>query len=550
LHFLANRFVDPLLLLLLQICSFRSREAALVIAASHFSNLTARETGDKSRRDISQDMMLSVVVGIPFGAFWGVYLLVEVAFYFVFHLYLVPRANQRNKGQPYRDYGNERHRLLNRILDRTTITCESNGRDLFKTGEEFLKCWFQCVEKTAELEPSDPLPKLLHTESSMSSTASYDDSNSLSTDEDETESPVKQQTRTLEGIGKEEMDEFVAWSMFAKTVDELVPGEDAELRLIYDIMEKRMGVVYEPGRLHKYVPCRLSIDNVDALHRPLLVYLIVYAIKFLLGLFMRLVGYQRVVSRKTGLVGWYRPARDAASEQMLPLLFFHGLAPGGFLIYVPMVLYGLLTDGRASFLFENPNISCRIGFKALTEVETVEGIAEIVDRFVSPDRGLSLCGHSFGSVPMTWLLRATPFSNRIKQFVLLDPVTILLSESDVMVNFLYSTASSGVRIIAGSELFTVYYLRRQFSWYNSELWLDDIPDSVQVLVALSETDKIVNAPKVKEHLDLFGKSRDSLKVCYWKGAEHGHCVPSTEKWRELKEAMLQQELAIVQQKNE
>jgi hypothetical protein len=490
-------------------------------------------------------MILSVEVGTLVA-----YLLVEVAFYFIFHLYLVPRANQRTKGQPYRDYGNERHRLLNRILDRISLTCENNGRDLFKTAEEFVKAWFQCVKKTAELEPSDLVPKLLHTESSMSSTRSLDDSNSLSTDRDETESPVNQQTRALKGIGKEEMDDFVAWSMFEKTVDEMVPWEEAELQLIYDIIEKRIGAVFEPGRLHKYVPCRLSIDDVDALHRPLLVYLIVIAIEFLLGLFLRIVGYQRVVSRKTGVVGWYRPARDAASEQMLPLLFFHGLAPGGFLIYLPMVLNGLLTDGRASFLFENPNIACRIGFKALTEAENVEGIAEIVDRFLSPDQGLSLCGHSFGSVPMTWLLRSTPFRSRIKQFVLLDPVTILLSESDVMVNFLYSTASSGARIVAGSELFTVYYLRRQFSWYNSELWLDDIPDSMQVLVALSETDEIVNAPKVKEHLDLFGKFRDSLKVCYWKGVGHGHCATSTEKWRELKEAMLQQELAIVHQRNE
>jgi hypothetical protein len=489
-------------------------------------------------------MILSWGVGTLLGALWGVYLLVEVAFYYVFHLYLVPRANQRTKGQPFHNRGTARHHALNRVLDRISITCESNGSDFFETGEEFLKSWFQCVDKTAELEPSDPPPKLLHTESSMSSTASSD---SVSTDEEETESPVKRQTRALEGIGKEEMDDFVAWILFDKTVDEMVPWEKAEVRLIYDIMEKRMGVVFEPGRLHKYVPCRLSIDNVDALHRPLLVYLIVIWVKFLLGLFMRLVGYQRVVSRKTGLVGWYRPARDAASEQMLPLLFFHGLAPGGFFAYVPMVLYGLLTDGRASFLFENPNISCRIGFKALTEVETVEGISEIVDRFLSPDRGVSLCGHSFGSVPMTWLLHSPLFRNRIKQLVLLDPVTILMGEADVLVNFLYSTVSNGIRVVAGSELFTVYYLRRQLIGYNSELWLDDIPDSVQVLVALSGKDTIVNTAKVKEYLDV--SSRDSLKVCYWKGAGHGHCVPFTEKWRDVKEAMLKQELAIIQQKS-
>jgi hypothetical protein len=290
----------------------------------------------------------------------------------------------------------------------------------------------------------------------------------------------------------------------------------------------------------------LSLEDVDPLHRPLFVYLLVMVWKMFVGLVLRLAGFQRVSSRKTGLVGWYRPARDAASEQLLPLLFFHGLAPGGLMFYLPMLLFGLMNDGRTCFLFVNTNITCEIGFKALSENQFVEGVSEIVDKFLSPSRGLSLCGHSFGSVPMTWLMHAGGFRHRIKQFVLLDPVTILLSEPDVMVNFLYKKEVSKIRMLAGSELFTEYYLRRHFFFYNSELWLDDIPDGLQPIIALSEKDEIVNAPNVKEHIEFFG-SKD-LKCLYWKGATHAYCVTNLQKWREIKGAMLQQELALVKQK--
>ena len=174
------------------------------------------------------------------------------------------------------------------------------------------------------------------------------------------------------------------------------------------------------------------------MHRPLALYLAVAFLKRLVGVILRVVfGFERVVSRH-GLVGWYRPSsRDFSmkktseneEEALLPLLFFHGIAPAGFVGYLPTVLAGLASDGRAVFLFENPSISCHLDFRVLTEQETCQGVDEIVKRCLGNTTApVALVGHSFGSCPMTWLLHHKSFRSRIRQMVLLNPVTILLSE--------------------------------------------------------------------------------------------------------------------------
>ena len=103
---------------------------------------------------------------------------------------------------------------------------------------------------------------------------------------------------------------------------------------------------------------------------------------------------------------------------------------------------------------------------------------------------------------------------------------------------------SKIYIVASSELFIAHYLRRKFAWYNSELWLADIPHDVKVLVCLAEHDEIVNAPKVEreilEHIDQSKANPSSpsvVEMIFWKGVGHGHCISDPEKWFEIRDAM-------------
>ena len=135
---------------------------------------------------------------------------------------------------------------------------------------------------------------------------------------------------------------------------------------------------------------------------------------------------------------------------------------------------------------------------------------------------------------------------------MLKPLLSPYCRPDVVVNFLYSTEKKQdykmIRMLASSELFTEYSLRRHFSWYNSELWLEDVPGNVSVLIALSETDEIINSAKVKHYAEMHMAKKQqqhqqpNVQLIYWTGVGHAACVYSSEKWQQLKQAMLVQEL--------
>jgi pimeloyl-ACP methyl ester carboxylesterase len=533
------------------------------------------------------------------------YLLVEIAFYFLFHYYLIPRANERTAPTQFRDYGNDRHKLLLRILYRIEWMCKKMDRSVQQFITKFLlECFHPVVvesssassSKSLQKSSSSPPPPLAKassesissslpgTPSETSSLGGNEDSDTAtersesgtttpnngnaSTDASNNKDDHTGELWTIPGLGRDDADEFFCWAFFGKVKEDMVPWELLELQECYNAMQKRLGLTFTPASDcgWKLEPRRLSLEDVNPLHRPLLIYLIVLGVKLAAGVLLRAIGYQRIVSEKTGVTGWYRPAKNEATAKLLPMVFFHGIAPGGLVLYLPMVLLGLATDGRAVFLFENDSISCNISFEALTEASTVEGVTELLNRYLEPDAELSLVGHSFGSCQLTWLLHAPALRHRIRQFVLMDPVTILLSDPDVMVNFLYTDSVSKIRMVAASELFTEYYLRRHFSYYNCELWLEDLPDTVKVLVALSEQDEIVNSPKVLQAIRMHaaehdgvtkdsdddaddqqdGRDSDSdrMQVIYWEKVGHASCVSSPPKWRDLKQQMLRQELAL------
>lgn len=107
-----------------------------------------------------------------------------------------------------------------------------------------------------------------------------------------------------------------------------------------------------------------------------------------------------------------------------------------------------------------------------------------------------------------------------------------------MINFLYSQeVYCKIRIIASSELFIEHYLRRKFSWYNSEMWLDELDtENSRVLLCLSKGDEIVPAPKVRA----FAQAYD-IRQIFWENVGHGSCITDPSKWEEIYDAMISHE---------
>lgn len=463
-----------------------------------------------------------------------IYLAIELNFVWVFYLVLVPKANQLNPKPPeYRDYGRDRKRLLQRILARIEATCKIHNDDPKEAVTSFLTSWFriQKVPPVSRQEKKNGLPTL----SSLI----------INSDDDDDDESAESRPSCLY---KEEVDKFFAWAFFAKDCSLLKKWEMRQLNKIYTELDKRLGITFPEKDVVAtsiYQPRCMTLEPLRAFYRPLCVYLLIRWLKAVGSLVLFICGFHRYVS-KSGQVSWYRPATKGHKAPLTTTLFFHGIAPGGLTLYLPMFLHGLASErDRAVFLFENSAISCTLnGFSPLTEQQIVDGVIERLETAGAIDENLTLVGHSFGSCTVSWLIASKQLQN-VKQVVLLDPVAILLSEPDVMVNFLYGQKLDQIRLAASSELFTEYYLRRHFAWYNSELYVEDV--DCPLLVCLSGQDTIVNASKVRQEM----KRHENLNhnLVYWEKAGHADCVKSSSKWKQIKNIMLEQELKYVQEKS-
>lgn len=365
-----------------------------------------------------------------------------------------------------------------------------------------------------------------------SSTCYSDDDETASEDEQSKTKVVSSVVRyldddhwTVPGMTTQQLRSFFAWAFFASDEASLNETDRSELHACMEYLKAEIRVHGDDTAPPRYTPRRLTLEDVNPWHRGIWVYALVYGLRCLAGFILRLVGF-RFVQSGSGVRGWVRTAKGGDIEKSTPLVFFHGIAPAAILLYLPMVLFGM--RAKNCLLIENPNISCCIQFNALSESATVEGVEQLVQEHFGK-KPVVLAGHSFGSCPVSWILNHRP-SLEIADIILLDPVTILLSESDVMINFLYSQEKiDKIRMVASSELFTEYYLRRHFAWYNSELWLEEHSDR-RMFVALAEHDEIVNAFKVHRH----AQRHQHVETIVWDSVGHGSVVVDSSKWGVLR----------------
>ena len=472
----------------------------------------------------------------------------EVRFYFRYHRLLVPNANKIPPGPtaPYRDYAgaSDRAALLLRILDRLLEHARAEEVELDDDGDDgagrrrrrgrreesevayaFIESWFRRRRGGTDDDDDDdgdapyelfsgrldaatlgvglcppPPPVIRMALSSSSPSPSSSDVG----------------TTTTGGSGgaggrrirRGNMDEFLSWAFFGVSHPSLLASGEARAALdgLHDALRERAGLSFEPGADPDYEPLAFTLERVNSLYRPLCVYAATAFVRGAGCCLLRAMGFRKLACGR-GLGYWHRSPDDGGDDAGVgrPFLFFHGIAPGGHAPYLPMIFLGLLRGPRLSyrrrhvFLFENDPISYAMSSDALSEEDTVHGVLEAMDRHLGDEDGdasgaktarsrdLDVCGHSFGTCQLTWLIKCPRIGDRIGSMFLLDPVSILLSEPDVVTNFLYGSRllrdpSEGckgwtvrlvrcfhrmkIRLAVSSEIFIESYLRRNFAWYG------------------------------------------------------------------------------------
>ena len=350
----------------------------------------------------------------------------------------------------------------------------------------------------------------------------------------------------LEDIYHRNIASFLAWAAFGKHLHDLLDSEDKVInRLMDEILARHprireLNSGFNPNVSH----CAFTLEPIPYIHRPLLIYVLNGLNEaFFNFFFLRMTGFQRL--RLEGVSYWMKQTKSDKP----PMVFFHGISPG-WSFYSNIVK--LLGRDRTLILIDLDAIKIKsMVFHMPTPEQFVEKTMKILKRHRIEK--VSIVGHSFGTICAGWMVTKHP--EIVSHLTLIDPVSLLLCFPEVAFAFLYRKPKSIVEWViyyfASREITIAHALRRHFCWHKNNLFLEDVPHHIGVLVALGTSDEITNAPVVHEYVKLCTQKRNadrsgkassvisfkgrlaSITTSLWSGYSHGQILLSWNKQKEL-----------------
>lgn len=285
------------------------------------------------------------------------------------------------------------------------------------------------------------------------------------------------------------------------------------------------------------------MDKILTIHRPCIWYFItVGVLPFITSVLFQRLGFKNYWSGT--LSYWHCPPRchdpDDSPETRspggsctgTPVVFIHGVGLNILPYYHFVQEMMAAAPHRTILLVSLPHISMMLHEHVPSSAEFVACISDMLSSwgFASAH----FIGHSFGSLPLAWMVRRAPSLVRMATFI--DPVCFLIIKPDVCHNFLYKKASTATQLLSqvliARELFIAYSLSRNFFWFMNLLWPEDV--TMPAVVALSGQDEIVPTHSVRRYLTVYKKRHglDSLKVLWFPDSAHGeHFTPGRQKQR-------------------
>ncbi|KAI9029666.1 Alpha/Beta hydrolase protein [Phycomyces nitens] len=370
----------------------------------------------------------------------------------------------------------------------------------------------------------------------------------------------------FEDIKKDNLAEWLAGSLWNDYLEPVTqnPEYAAELDGYLERTEKMFNVKFPKGRNPQIRCIRMSLDPIEAVHRPLFVYVNLYIITYIFNtLFLETAwGFQRygtdspsvlwggfleyphmiiegirAVFRNThdlstshlkspqynhkSLVYWYRTPSMAATNKT-PLLFIHGLGAGP--VCYTEFIHRLASLDRPIFVLELPYVSMHM-------VEYAPGIDETVQEIVGmlQNHGYEravVVSHSYGTAIASWLMKKVP--ERVAGSVLIDPICFLMHYHNLCFNFLVRIPRRAVerRFQWVDTIFFVHPETAENTTTHEPATLDPSSPLTNAVVFLSELDIVSNSPLVGKYLT--GRGVDARLMS---GLDHAGFMFNWE-WRE------------------
>ncbi|KAF2998469.1 hypothetical protein E8E13_002186 [Curvularia kusanoi] len=314
-------------------------------------------------------------------------------------------------------------------------------------------------------------------------------------------------------VRRDNVKEFFEWALLnrgTETEDELVRRaqedpeakieEEAELKEYVDGIETMLGRPLLPGR-GPAKSLRLTIDEVNMRHRPVVWYLIVMLVDTLTAAYLRYNGFllhrtplrsslaifpprpatllSRHLSAAPNLSYWYRPH---TSKTRLPILFIHGIGIG--LMPYSKWLSSINTSDPLSPTDGSIGILAiellPISFRLTAPLPSPESLVLQINSILI-HHGFTkvvLASHSYGTVLSTHLLKSPLTGPKIGPCLLIDPIPFLLHLPDVAYNFTARRPQHAnehqLWYFASTDMMVAHTLARGFFWAANVLWKEDL----------------------------------------------------------------------------
>ena len=303
---------------------------------------------------------------------------------------------------------------------------------------------------------------------------------------------------------------FLAWAMVGKKLEDLTEKDTELILRVSEYTAKKHPIVakLKPGFNPNVKHCAMTLEPIPIIHRPLLTYVLVNLMEALCNIvFLKACGFQSL--EIDGMTYWYKnqgsscnaasraSAGNNSSTGQEPMVFLHGISTG-WMLYLQIAK--ALSHNRTLILVDLDAIKIKsMTFNMPTPHQFVEKFQRLLDRHHIGR--VSVVGHSFGSITAGWL--ATHCPQRVSHLTLLDPVSMLLAFPEVSYSFLYrppvKLTEWIIYLMASRELTISHTLHRHFWWYNNNLWLEDVPAHIGVVIGLASGDEITNPVALQEY---------------------------------------------------
>lgn len=237
--------------------------------------------------------------------------------------------------------------------------------------------------------------------------------------------------------------------------------DEASMKEMYwmiDDFSQRFKVNFLPGYDDDIVAFRLTLDPVQAYHRPFAFYLFIFALTYVNGIIMRAWGFKKHGAEiQSSLSFWWNDAANPERSERIcywfrdgdrskkPIVFVHGIGPG-LLLYLRLV-YQLVALGAPVFCVELPYVAMRCVEDVPTMQETVRDVERMLQHHGCNDA--VFVAHSLGTAITSWMIKHIP--RVVSGIVMLDPITFLLHYKDVCFNFVYRLPATASQVKMNSK---------------------------------------------------------------------------------------------------